>query len=188
MRELLFYPAIKNEEGKYEPIIFNSKNKPQQIYWKTQSFIDISAFTEVKPSLTKEDLVEDYKNCFSEYGENETLYLYPFTLEELRLMADEGNNGLESGYVNIEDASVYYSLDDKYDRQDFFHWEIGHLYPAKYILALPQEEQKKYMEINHLDTYSGAYTANLLYEILDRMPDYNKSTAYNICILVDYSF
>lgn len=183
MREVIFYPATKNEKGQFKPLLLDREGKPQHIYWKSQSFINIDAFTKTKPSLKKEDVEPKYIKYFSQYGEDKRLYLFAFSLEELEDIADKGDLGLTTGFTTIDAAEEYFSIGDRYERQEYFHWEICRLYPAEFVISLPKEKQQEYVRISHLDIYSASYTANLLKEILDRI-----STQNEIYILVDYSF
>ena len=159
-RELIFYPAIKEEStGKYIPILFDMKNNPADIFWRSQSFIDISYFTDNLRMVDKEELDDCFIDmCFDiEDGKEYPTYIYELT----------------------EDIIYSNSID--------ITWEMSKPLSPEIFIEIPDDEKKKYMKFYTVDQYSTSYICNILYEILDRLyVPYD--TKGKKCILVRYSF
>ena len=184
-RELIFYPAIKEEStGKYIPILFDMKNNPADIFWRSQSFIDISYFTDNLRMVDKEELDDCFIDmCFDiEDGKEYPTYIYELT-EDI-IYSNSIDMGIVSGYCPIEEVKLYYSSDSP---QEYLTWEMSKPLSPEIFIEIPDDEKKKYMKFYTVDQYSTSYICNILYEILDRLyVPYD--TKGKKCILVRYSF
>lgn len=184
-RELIFYPVIKEEEsGRYRPILYDMKNNPADIFWRSQSFIDISYFTDNLRMVGKEELDDCFIDMCFDIGDGKEYPTYIYELTEDIIYSNSIDMGIVSGYCPIEEVKLYYKVDCP---QEYLTWEMSKPIPPEVYVELPEEEKKSYMKFYTIDQYSTSYICNILYEILDRL-----YVPYDIkgkkCILVQYSF
>ena len=184
-RELIFYPAVKEEStGKYIPILFDMNNEPADIFWRSQSFIDINYFTKNLRMVDRKELSDSFVNFCFDIDNNKEYPTYIYELTEQTLSAEGSNLGIVSGYCPIEEVKLYYNSDSP---QEYLAWEMSKPLPSEIFIEIPDDEKKKYMKFYTIDQHSTSYICNILYEILDRL-----YVPYDIkgkkCILVRYSF
>jgi hypothetical protein len=187
MRELLFYPAFKrSDNGEYIPLVYNYKGKPSQIFWKSQSFIDIDYFIEKFPMVKRENLINsDFKDLvFTLDDDRKDGPSYVYEITEKDLIQESKDMGIVSGYCPKEEVKLYYEVDNP---QEYLYWEMSKPIRADFIAELSEEERSKYMKFYTVDMYSSSYVCNILYETLDRL-DIPWDIDGESCILINYSF
>jgi len=187
MRELLFYPAFKrSDNGEYIPLVYNYKGKPSQIFWKSQSFIDIDYFIEKFPMVKRENLINsDFKDLvFTLDDDRKDGPSYVYEITEKDLIQESKDMGIVSGYCPKEEVKLYYEVDNP---QEYLYWEMSKPIRADFIAELSEEERSKYMKFYTVDMYSSSYVCNILYETLDRL-DIPWDVDGESCILINYSF
>ena len=192
MRELIFYPFIKwkdKDEGKYTPVFTDYKGGPGSVFWRSQSFIDINYFTESLPMIKYDELDEKSKEYFCRNSiSDDDLSTYIYELSYDKACSIGSNYGIVSGYVPLDELTIYYSQDNTYDQNEYLHWEMSKPLPSEVFLEMPDDEKKKYGRIYTVNRYSKEYICSILAEVLDDMNPFIFEKEYEMCYLILYSF
>ncbi len=183
-RELYFYPAKKTKDGVYESLIYNKQGKPQDIFWRSQSFIDMDFFTEELPMIPNDVLSKsDFSELANQYSwsdsEESKSYVYELDINKL---VKNNTDGIVEGYCPKEEVIAYYECEDK---QEYLYWEMSKPISPYVFLELSDDEKKDYMRFFAVDTYSIGYVCSHLLEIL---MDIDPVSNDELCYVVEYSF
>lgn len=168
-RELIFYPAfIDKENGKIKPLLTNVKGNPAEVFWRSQSFIEMDWFINELPMTDKEDFDDSCKEYFANrYDEvfndkNCPTYVYLLTEDKLNNIGE--SDGIVSGYVPLEDLELYYQAEYP---QEYLYWQMPNPLPPEMFIEIPDDEKNKYGKLYAVNKYSKEYVCSVLAEILN---------------------
>ena len=190
-RELFFYPAIKKDNIFYP--ILHYKNVPLSIMDRSQSFVDLSYFTEELPMVPREELSDEFKNLCFEIEPNSDNPTYIYKLSDNKIYSLGESRGLVTGYVPIDDLIGYYSSIDGYERQEYFTYNMETPISSEAYAEMSPDSQAKYGKFSHIDTYSKEYICSYISEFLsnieyDVLEEEGGRLDLELCCLVDFSF